>query len=230
MSRTLFEDDLGATDFRKTAAYDIQTDIGYEDIKIRSKFQSKFLKEQNEIYILRLELERVENDQYETIRDCKRQLRELEQQTQDRRASREQAEQIAALETARRTQAIEEEVTRQSREQQIARDRFSQRKSQIRSEIAAVKQQIEDSNLLHQTRVAKLRNALEEFREELRDATERKLEIEASSDTLRHTSDSLESRLEKAAVEYDSVQALLQTVRDDLERMEADYNELCDAS
>jgi chromosome segregation ATPase len=226
MSRTLFEDDLSYADVQKASAYDVGTAVSYEAIKLRSSFQSKFLKEQNEIHRLRLELDRAENDHYETVRECKRQLRELEEQARTRQAAQAQAKEIAMRETARRVQAMEKEINRQSQEHEMNLVRLTERKSQVHADISAVKQKMEESKRLHQTRVAKLRDALDEFRGDVRSGMQRRRNLDAESNTLARTVQALELELAAATADYESAQAVLQTVRTDLQRMKADYNDL----
>jgi chromosome segregation ATPase len=226
MASFVFEDDLSGTDFRKTSAYDIQTELGYRDIRIRSKFQSNFLKEQDEIHKLRLELDRVANYRYETVRDCRRQLKELHEQAETRRAAQKHARETAVLDATRRTKEMEEEINRQSREHRAEIDRLKKRKTQVHSQIALLKEQREEAKMLHQTRVVKLRDALNEFREDIKEVREREDTAIATSDRVTHEIEQIEGQLTEATAKWDSLRTVLEDVRTDLGKMKTDYTAL----
>jgi chromosome segregation ATPase len=226
MTRFRFEDDLSLLDLRKTSVHDLQANLSYADIKLRSGFQSKFLKEQNAIHQIGLALEKLDNHHYETIRECKRRLHEIELQIQDKREAQDRERHSIVLETARRTKEMEDEINAQSREHEMTVARLEKRKSTIRSDHSSLKQQIGDSKALHHTRVTQLRDALEEFRAEIRLATQRKQDLDGESGGLNRTLHALEAEFVEVTAQLDSTRAGLQSVATDLRKMREDYNEL----
>jgi chromosome segregation ATPase len=188
--------------------------------------ESKHLKERNEIHRLNLELERLENLHYETLRECRQQLSAIEKEVRDRREDQERTKKLEFASTVRQSQQIEAEAEQRYRDREQVISRLTEQKALLHSEISQVRQQIDSSRALHQGRVAKLRAAVEDFGLEIQIARARKEECERKDRELAQRVDRVEATYSRVRAENDAARERLQAVRIDCARMGSDYNEL----
>jgi chromosome segregation ATPase len=226
MSRFKFLDGIPSVDLDKPREFDARTDTSHYQERVRLTLESKHLKERNEIHRLNLELERLENLHYETLRECRQQLYAIEKEVTDRRDDQERTEKLEFASTVRRSQQIEAEAKQRYRDREQAISRLTEQKALLHSEISQVRQQIDSSRALHQGRVAKLRAAIEDFGLEMQTARARKEECERKDRELAQRVDRVEATYSRVRAENDAAKERLQAVRIDCARMGSDYNEL----
>jgi chromosome segregation ATPase len=223
MSRFKFLDDVNLETHHE---FDPQTGTSRSQDQVRVMFESKHLKERNEIHRLNLELEKLENFHYETIRECRQQLYAIEKEIRDRRDDQQKAEKSEVAFTIRRTRQIEAEAEQRQHDREQAVSRLMDQKAQLHSEISDVRQQIDSSRTLHQGRVAKLRAALKDFNLEVQTALARKEECDRRAIELAQRADRVEERHSRVQTENVAARERLRMVTLDCDRMRSDYNEL----
>jgi chromosome segregation ATPase len=226
MSRFKFLDDIPSLDLDRHPEFDLENDTSHHQDRVRLSFESKHLKERNEIHRLNLELEKLENLHYEGIRECRQQLYAIEKEVRDRRDGQQRTEKLEFAETVRRSQLIESEAEQRCHDREQAISRLTDQKARLHSEISRVRQQIASSRALHEGRVAKLRAAIGDFNLEIQTARSRKEECERKTQELAQRVDRVEQKYARVRAENDAARERLQAVRLDSARMASDYDEL----
>lgn len=198
----------------------------YYNEELMRGFRAAYVKEQNAVHRLKVELEKIENQHYESLRYIEQQKTGLILGLQERKESYAETMRLSELESIQSQARYEQMKTQSQIEQQNRLEKLKMEKQKVEEEIRAMQKQIEMEDAKHEIRKTKLLDAINDINYEI-DAMKSVLrETTEKMYPLQNECDRLEKKRSSLLLSNKTSGTRLKTVRSEYGKMKQDLDTL----